>query len=99
MALIINELVTNAAKYAYPDRSGGPIRVRLVPEGSDAVLVSVRDEGVGLPVGFDLTKSKRLGTRLVTALAKQLNAALTQPPVDAGVEFALRVPLGTVATA
>ena len=94
VALIINELVTNAAKYAYPDRPGGPIRVRLVPEGNDAVLVSVRDEGVGLPVGFDLTKSKRLGTRLVTALAKQLDAALTRPSAAAGVEFALRVPLG-----
>jgi two-component sensor histidine kinase len=93
VALIINELVTNAAKYAYPDRPGGPVHVRLVPAGIDAVLVSVRDEGVGLPASFDVTKNKRLGTRLVTALAKQLDATLTQPSVPAGVEFAFRVPL------
>jgi two-component sensor histidine kinase len=93
VALIINELVTNSAKYAYPNRPGGPIQVRLVPAGNDAVLVSVRDEGVGLPASFDVTKNKRLGTRLVTALAKQLDATLTQPSVRAGVEFAFRVPL------
>lgn len=99
VALIINELVTNAAKYAYPARPDGPIWVRLMPEGKDAVVVSVRDEGVGLPAGFDVTKSKRLGTRLVTALAKQLEADLTQPSGIVGVEFALRVPLERVAPA
>src|SRR6187399_1844811 len=49
VALIINELVLNAGKYAYPD-SGGSIWVRLVRTDNDHVLVSVRDEGVGLPV-------------------------------------------------
>jgi two-component sensor histidine kinase len=67
--------------------------VRLVPAGNDAVLVSVRDEWVGLPASFDVIKNNRLGTRLVTALAKQLDATLTQPSVPAGVEFAFNVPL------
>jgi two-component sensor histidine kinase len=95
VALIINELVTNAAKYAYPDCPGGPIHVRLAPEGDNVVLVSVGDQGVGLPVDFDVTKTKRLGTRLVTALARQLDATLTQSSANEGVEFALRVPLST----
>ena len=65
MALIINELVSNAGKYAYPDRADGSIWVRVIQSDKTAVLVSVRDDGVGLPAGFDPTTSKRLGSRLV----------------------------------
>ena len=47
--------------------------------GKSSILVSVRDEGVGLPAGFDPETSKRLGTRLVNALANQLGAEVTRP--------------------
>ena len=97
VALIVNELVTNAAKYAYPNRSGELIWVRLVHDGNDSVVVTVRDEGVGLPTGFDSTKSKRLGARLVTALVTQLDARLTRPSRAIGAEFAIHVPLVRVA--
>lgn len=96
VALIINELVLNAGKYAYPDGLGGSIWVRLVRMDKSAVLVSIRDEGVGLPAGFDATTSKRLGARLVNALAQQLNADLTQPPSALGTNFTLVVPLQAV---
>src|SRR6202046_1470057 len=66
VGLIINELVSNAGKYAYPDCPGGSIWVRLFQSDKNSVLVSVRDEGAGLPPGFDLTTSKRLGHRVVT---------------------------------
>jgi two-component sensor histidine kinase len=52
--------------------------VRVQPE-NDAIAISVRDEGVGLPPGFDPAASKRLGTRLVNALSKQLGGELTRP--------------------
>lgn len=68
MALVINELVLNAGKYAYPN-SSGLIWVRLVRMEESSILVSVRDEGAGLLAGFDPVTSKRLGTRLVNALA------------------------------
>lgn len=93
VALIINELVLNAGKYAYPDCPEGLIWVRLVQAERQAVLISVRDEGIGLPAGFDPTKSKRLGTRLVTALAKQLDAELTRPVAAIGTNFTLLVPM------
>ena len=93
VALIINELVLNAGKYAYPDRSGESIWVQVVQTHNDRFLVSVRDEGVGLPAGFDPAKSKRLGTRLVNALSQQLSAVLTTPPSAKGIHFSLRVPL------
>jgi two-component sensor histidine kinase len=96
LALVINELVLNAAKHAYADRSGQSIWVRLVRADNRAVLVSVRDEGVGLPPGFDPGKSKRLGTRLIQALAKQLDAELAMPASKTGTHFTLLVPLGPV---
>ncbi len=93
VALVINELVANAVKHAYPDCPGGSIWVGLVRKDENTIVVSVRDEGVGLPAGFDPAKTKRIGARLVGALAKQLHAEVTQPPRTVGVEFALQVPM------
>jgi two-component sensor histidine kinase len=93
VGLIINELVSNAGKYAYPDCPGGSIWVRLAQPDNNSVLVSVHDEGVGLPLGFDSTASKGLGTRLVNALTQQLGAKLTRPPSPIGTDCALLVPV------
>jgi len=97
VGLIVNELVSNAAKYAYPNMSGGEIWVEMAKMRGPAVLVSVRDEGVGMPAGFDPSSSKRLGSRLVIALSKQLGAELTQPPSASGTNFTLLVPMEPVA--
>jgi two-component sensor histidine kinase len=93
VGLILNELVSNAGKYAYPDCPSGSIWVRLVQPDNKSVLVSVRDEGAGLPLGFDPTASKGLGTRLVNALSKQLGAELTRPMSPIGTDCELLVPL------
>jgi two-component sensor histidine kinase len=95
VGLILNELVSNAGKYAYPDpdRPGGSIWVRLVQPDNKSLLVSVRDEGVGLPLGFDPTANKGLGSRLVNALSKQLGAELTRPMSPIGTDCELLVPL------
>ena len=93
VGLIINELVSNAGKYAYVDCSGGTIWVRLIQTDKNAILISVRDEGTGLPAGFDPEKSKRLGTRLVSALSKQLGAELTRPSSPVGTNVTLLVPI------
>jgi two-component sensor histidine kinase len=97
VALIVNELILNAGKYAYADSAGGPIWVRLVRTEKNQISVSVRDEGIGLPGGFDPTKSKRLGSRLVNALAKQLRADLTRPFSATGTNVTLLIPLNQVA--
>lgn len=97
VALIINELVLNAGKYAYPNSSGGLIWVRLSQTETNSILVSVRDEGAGLPPGFDPVTSKRLGTRLVNALGKQLGAEVTRPVSVNGTNFTLLIPLAPVA--
>ena len=66
-SLIANELITNAAKYANPDESGGTIWVTVAPVGDDDFSISVRDEGVGLPPGFALRKAKGLGMRIINS--------------------------------
>src|SRR5262245_39516870 len=95
VALVINELVLNASKHAYPNSSGGSIWVRVVRTEKDSVQISVRDEGVGLPAGFDPPTSKRLGSRLIHALAKQLGTELTRPVSAVGANFMLLIPLGS----
>jgi two-component sensor histidine kinase len=97
VGLIINELVSNAGKYAYPNRAGGLIWVRAQTE-NEAIAISVRDEGVGLPPGFDPAASKRLGTRLVNALSRQLGGELTRLPIPTGANFTLGIPMGSTTT-
>ena len=91
LALIVTELVTNAAKYAYRD-SYGPIRVGLAADATDGVRLSVADDGVGLPGGFDPAISRGLGMRIARALAQQAGARLEHAPRPQGTEFRLTVP-------
>ena len=93
VALIANELVTNAAKHAFPDRRNGQIRVRVARPDANTLSISVCDNGIGLPPEFDFTKSRRLGMRVVTTLARQLGGSITQQVGVDGTEFTLLVPL------
>jgi two-component sensor histidine kinase len=93
LALIVNELVTNAVKYAFSNRDGGHIYVRLARQDANSALVSVRDDGIGLSPDFDLSLSKGLGMQIVTALAKQLGAEITRNPQVDGNEFVVLVPV------
>jgi two-component sensor histidine kinase len=96
VGLIINELVSNAGKHAYQDNVGGVIWVRALHQADkQTILISVRDEGSGLPPGFDPTTSKRLGTRMVNALSIQLGGELTRPTSPVGSNFTLLIPFET----
>ena len=91
--LLVNELITNAVKYAYPGR-GCNIWIALELASDGSAVISVRDEGVGLPLEFDL-KSGRLGMRLVGAFAQQLQGELEVLRKEPGTEFVLKFPLRT----
>ena len=93
-ALLVNELVTNAAKYAYP---AGNCRVwiTLSRARNDMVVISVRDEGVGLPPTFNINSGRRLGMRLVDAFAQQLQGNLQVLRKEPGTELVLTFPLGS----
>jgi two-component sensor histidine kinase len=93
VALIVNELVTNAAKYAFSDRTDGQLWVEVARQDAATALVSVRDNGMGLPADFDLNKSKGLGMRIVRALGKQLDADVALNADSKGTQFVLSIPL------
>ena len=91
--MIVNELITNAAKYAYQGHSGGKIWISVTRERDDAFAISVRDEGAGLPADFDLREAKGLGMRIVNSFAEQLDAKVVVRARDPGTEFVLSIPL------
>jgi two-component sensor histidine kinase len=94
VGLVVTELVSNAGKYAYPDRVGGPIWVTAQPQpDQQTISISVRDEGVGLPADFNPASSKRLGWRVVDALSKQLGGELNRPTSSSGANFTLLIRL------
>ena len=90
VALLVNELITNSDKYGYTD---GDCEVWVdVSRSEGAIVISVRDQGIGLPADFDLHSGKRLGMRLVTALSSQVKADLQVHRHSPGTEFVLRIP-------
>lgn len=93
LALVVNELITNSAKYAYGDKSGGEIRVAIVQELAGMISIRVEDDGVGLPVTFDLKRPTSLGMRIVTAFSAQLNGELGFSTLSPGTVFTLVVPI------
>ena len=94
-ALIVTELVSNAAKHAYHGHGAGRVWVNIATTGVDGFSISVRDEGAGLPEGFQIGKGRGLGTRMVRALAEQLNASLDLVARRPGAEFILTAPLAS----
>ena len=93
LGLLLNELVTNAFKYAYPEGGGGPVDVRLTRDDG-WLRIEVADQGVGLPEGFDLAKpSRSLGSRLIVNTARQLRATIEAGANDPGARFVLTMPV------
>jgi len=90
--LIINELVTNAMKYGFPDGKAGRVLVEIVlAEGQ--IVLAVSDNGMGLPPGFDPATSSTLGLQLVTNLTGQLGGRLEwERGAEGGALFRVRFP-------
>jgi PAS domain S-box-containing protein len=92
LGLILTELVTNAVKYAFPDGRPGRIVVSLGLTEAGASL-RVRDDGVGLPAGFDAGSSPGMGLKLMKGLAAQINAGFRVVALDEGSEGVVDFPL------
>ena len=92
IALLVNELIANSAKHAYKDVTGGKIWITVNRHTHDSIVISVRDEGAGLPPDFDMHKAKGLGMRIVTTFAKQVNATIVVHSREPGTEFVLSMP-------
>jgi two-component sensor histidine kinase len=92
VALLTNELITNAAKYAYHGDQRGRIYVGVVTRAEDTIELSVRDEGRGLPADFDLQSAPGLGMRIIRSLTSQLDAVIEMRRLDPGTEFVVTIP-------
>lgn len=72
VALLLNELVANSMKYAFPGDARGSITVEVKRKNDDVVHLSVHDNGVGLPEDFDISSTTTLGQTLIHGLTQQL---------------------------
>ena len=75
--LIVNELVSNAMKYAFVGRKKGKLTIKITLHPESKVELTIKDDGVGLPDSWDITQSNSLGLSLVQALTEQLDGTLT----------------------
>jgi PAS domain S-box-containing protein len=74
--LIINELVSNAFKHAFPNERTGEVAVSVQELPDGVIRMQVRDNGVGLPAGIDIYNTETLGMQLITILTRQLRGNL-----------------------
>jgi signal transduction histidine kinase len=91
--MLLNELLTNALKYAFPDGRAGDIHIVLRAEAGQ-VSLSVRDNGIGLPESLDFRHTESLGLQLVCLLTEQLGGTMTLVR-EGGAAFTVRFPYRT----
>jgi len=89
--LILNELVSNALKHAFPEGKEGKINIRMRLEDNRVVL-TVQDNGIGFPESIDLTNLKSLGLDLVNILVRQMNGKIDMK-VDGGTMWTITFPI------
>jgi len=91
-ALALNEIITNIYKHAFSGRRSGLVEISSSVKG-DQIRFVVRDNGVGLPTGFDIEKSNRLGLKLMrTLVEQQLHGSVTITSI-AGTEVVIEFPI------
>lgn len=91
LGVIVNELVTNACKYAYAPDAEGEVRIQLARESTDRFRLSVEDDGTGMPAD-GVIRGTGLGTKLIRAMASSLQAQISFDPAHRGVRAVLSAP-------
>ncbi|MDP5168959.1 MAG: tetratricopeptide repeat protein [Bacteroidia bacterium] len=91
LGLILNELISNSLKYAFPNKQEGSLHISLKQQ-DDWINLEVADNGIGMPQGFDLASTASLGMFLISSFSKKLNASfdLISGP---GTAVRLRIPV------
>jgi PAS domain S-box-containing protein len=94
-ALIVNELLSNSLKYAFPGERNGELLVSFAPDATNNgssgkprnFTLRVRDNGVGLPEDFNMKQSYSLGMQIILSLVAQLDGEITVNRLSPGAEF------------
>jgi len=91
-ALVVNEVLSNAYKHAFKGRKKGTIEISAVQE-NDLIKITIRDDGIGLPIDFDISRSNSLGLKLIrTLVSHQLKGSLTLKSLN-GTEMSMEFPV------
>ncbi|WOF17020.1 PAS domain S-box protein [Methanoplanus sp. FWC-SCC4] len=91
VALITNELISNSLKYAFPGKEEGTISIEVLKTDS-MFSYRFRDDGIGMPDGFDIDESQTLGMKIVKTLVRQLNGEINIQK-NLGTEIIIRFPV------
>lgn len=89
--LILNELITNVFKYAYPNQESGDIYIGVRPAAGNRVSFTISDRGVGVPNGLDWKSSDSLGLRIIDILTTQIGGTF-QLETKGGFSFTVEFP-------
>ena len=89
--LILNELITNCLKHAFPGERVGELRIELRFDEDESVRLSVSDNGVGMPLDIDLQSADSFGLDLVKTLVEELKGDI-QLKNDNGCHFTISFP-------
>jgi two-component sensor histidine kinase len=90
IGLIINELVSNSLKHAFPEGKAGELTITLRQDES-TIVMTVHDNGPGIPADFDWRNAKSLGLRLVISLVDQLQGVI-ELDSSGGTTFKIIIP-------
>jgi PAS domain S-box-containing protein len=77
IGLILNEMLTNAYKYAFPGNTKGKVTVKLEAVSNDIFRISVCDNGIGLPDNFNMENSSSMGTKIIGILVQQIEGKIS----------------------
>jgi PAS domain S-box-containing protein len=97
--LILNELLSNSLKYAFPNGGIGRITIRFGRAATGELSMSCQDDGIGMPKGVDWRRRQSLGLRIIGILAKQIGGTIELEPGGAGTRFELRFPDAAISRA
>jgi PAS domain S-box-containing protein len=95
--LIVNELVTNALKYAFPEARAGQIVIELQEREKRRLVLTVSDDGIGLPRDLNIEAAQTLGLQLVGMLTEQLHGTV-EILQDGGTTFRIAFEAGPIGT-
>ena len=88
--LIINELISNSLKHAFPEEKKGEIEISLSSMGEDIIEISVQDNGIGIPDDLDFRNTQSLGLHIVNLLVEDLLQEEITLDKERGTEFRIR---------
>jgi len=99
LTLILCETLTNAMKYAHPAGAAAQIRIGCDAREDGTLRVSIADDGVGLPEGFDPAKDGGIGFQIIRALCADMDAGLEILSGSLGLKVVITIPAALVANA